>query len=78
MKNIILSFCFEIYHLTFSQTFTISGTVKESLWEPIIGAKVFDTKSKRYTLNEYGFFSLTLPKDSVFKVSYMGLQRGIP
>ena len=76
MKNIILSFCFvTLTTLLYSQAFTISGTVKESSsGEPIIGAKVFDTKSKKGTLsNEYGFFSLTLPKDSVYlRVSYMG------
>lgn len=76
MKNIILSFCFvTLTTLLYSQAFTISGTVKESSsGEPIIGAKVFDTKSKKGTLsNEYGFFSLTLPKDSVYlRVSFMG------
>ena len=79
MKNIILGFCFvTLTTLLYSQAFTISGTVKESSsGEPIIGAKVFDTKSKKGTLsNEYGFFSLTLPKDSVYlRVSYMGLQQ---
>ena len=76
MKNTFLSFCFlALTPFLFAQTFTISGTVKESTsGEPIIGAKVFDTKSKKGTLtNEYGFFSLSLPKDSVYlRVSYMG------
>lgn len=76
MKNILLIFFFLAFtQVLFSQTFTISGTVKESeSGEPIIGAKIFDTKSKKGTLsNDYGFFSITLPKDSVYlRVSYMG------
>ena len=61
--------------LSFAQKFTISGTVKEAkTGEPIIGAKIYDLKSKKGTLsNEYGFYSLTLPKDSVYlRVSYIG------
>ena len=54
--------------LSFGQKFTISGTIKEAkTGEPIIGAKIYDLKSKKGTLsNEYGFYSLTLPKDSVY------------
>ena len=61
--------------LSFAQKFTISGTIKEAkTGEPIIGAKIYDLKSKKGTLsNEYGFYSLTLPKDSVYlRVSYIG------
>ena len=61
--------------ISFSQSFTISGTIKDAeSGEPIIGAKVFDTKSKKGTVsNEYGFYSITLPKDSVYlRVSYIG------
>ena len=60
---LIISFSF----ISFSQTFTISGTIKEkNSGEPIIGAKIYDLKSKKGTIsNEYGFYSLTLPKDSV-------------
>ena len=61
--------------ISFSQSFTISGTIKDvESGEPIIGAKVFDTKSKKGTVsNEYGFYSITLPKDSVYlRVSYIG------
>ena len=68
---LIISFSF----ISFSQTFTISGTIKEkNSGEPIIGAKIYDLKSKKGTIsNEYGFYSLTLPKDSVYlRVSYMG------
>ena len=76
MKSILfILFLFSISFHSFSQKFTISGTVRDQAsGEPIIGAKVFDTKSKKGTLsNDYGFFSLTLPKDSVYlRVSYMG------
>jgi hypothetical protein len=61
--------------LSFAQKFTISGTVKEAkTGEPIIGAKIYDLKSKKGTpSNEYGFYSITLPKDSVYlRVSYIG------
>ena len=76
MKSILfILFLFSLSFHSFSQKFTISGTVRDQAsGEPIIGAKVFDIKSKKGTLsNEYGFFSLTLPKDSVYlRVSYMG------
>mgnify|MGYP000131900353 CR=1 FL=1 len=76
MKNIsLILILLTCVQLSFSQKFTISGTVKDlQSGEPIIGAKVFDTKSKKGTLsNEYGFYSLTLPKDSVYlRVSYIG------
>ena len=76
MKSILfILFLFSLSFHSFSQKFTISGTVRDlSSGEPIIGAKVFDIKSKKGTLsNDYGFFSLTLPKDSVYlRVSYMG------
>jgi outer membrane cobalamin receptor len=76
MKNIsLILILLTCVQLSFSQKFTISGTVKDfKSGEPIIGAKVFDLKSKKGTIsNEYGFYSITLPKDSVYlRVSYMG------
>ena len=46
---------------------------ESSSGEPIIGAKVLIPNQKGTLSNEYGFFSLTLPKDSVYlRVSYMG------
>ncbi len=49
------------------QRFTISGSIEdEESGEKIIGASVFDLKSKKgTTTNTYGFFSLSLPPDSV-------------
>ena len=76
MKNIsLLVIMLSFFQLSIAQKFTISGTVKDlKSGEPIIGAKVFDLKSKKGTLsNEYGFYSLTLPNDSVYlRVSYIG------
>ena len=54
---------------------TISGYVDESeSGEKLIGATIYDLKSGKGTIsNDYGFFSLTLPKDSVkIRVSYIG------
>ncbi len=69
---VFLSFSFFI---SFSQNITISGYVKDGeSGEPLIGAKIFDNKSKKGVVaNEYGFYSLTLLQDSVrLKVSYFG------
>jgi outer membrane receptor for ferrienterochelin and colicin len=62
------------------QTFTISGYVEDmATGEKMIGANVFDPNSELGTsTNTYGFYSLTLPKDSVFLViSYIGYEKKI-
>lgn len=59
----------------FSQSFTISGYVTDKeTGEKLITASVFDKHSMQGTItNNYGFFSLTLPTDSIdFFVSYIG------
>ncbi len=59
----------------FSQNYTISGYVEDKeTGEKLISAYVFDEYSKKGTVtNAYGFYSLTLPKDSVKLVSsYLG------
>ncbi len=64
----LLIFLFTLIHvISFSQKYTISGYVSDAKsQEKLIGATVFDAKSKRgTTTNTYGFFSLTLPSDSV-------------
>lgn len=64
-----------ISSLSFCQKFTISGYVQDSAsGEKLFGANVYDTRSHLgVSTNEYGFFSLTLPQDSVsFVVSYIG------
>ena len=61
----------------FSQNFTISGYIEEaSSGEKLISANIFDLKSGKGTVtNTYGFYSLTLPKDSVeLTFSYIGYQ----
>lgn len=58
-----------------AQKHTISGFVyDESSGEALIGASVYDINTYQGTAtNNYGFFSLTLPADSVhLKVSYIG------
>jgi hypothetical protein len=60
-----------------SQKFTISGTIKDSAsGEHLIGASVFNVASAAgTTTNTYGFYSLTLPSDSVhLRISYVGYQ----
>lgn len=57
------------------QKFTISGYVEDAeTGEKLIGANVVDVRlMKGTTANEYGFFSLTLPADSVqLAVSFVG------
>lgn len=61
----------------YAQKYTISGYVGDKLTqEKLIGALVMDTKSRLGTTsNVYGFFSLTLPSDSVRLVfSYVGFK----
>jgi hypothetical protein len=56
---------------------TISGYITdEKTGEKLIGATVLDTVSKKgAATNDYGFFSLTIPKaNAVLRVSYFGLQ----
>ena len=59
----------------FGQKYTISGYVQDSAsGEKLFGANVYDTRSHLgVATNEYGYFSLTLPQDSVsLVVSYIG------
>ena len=58
-----------------AQKFTISGYVSDrKTQENIIGAIVYDVNTKKATTsNAYGFYSLTLPSDSIkLYVSYIG------
>ena len=76
LKN-CLSFLFLLLPIfSFSQNnITISGYVDEAeSGEKLIGATIYDLKSGKGTItNDYGFYSLTLPKDSVkIRVSYIG------
>lgn len=60
-----------------AQNVTLAGYIQDlETGEPLIGASVYDTKSGKGALsNEYGFYSLTLPADSVvLRASYVGYQ----
>ena len=76
MKKILLFISFLILSsVSYSQNFTISGYVDDmSSGEKLISAFVYDLKSGKGTVtNTYGFYSLTLPRDSVIlNVSYIG------
>ena len=59
---------------------TISGYVQEAeSGEKLIGGTVYDLNSNKGTItNDYGFYSLTLPKDSIrLRISYIGYQTQI-
>ena len=76
LKKIILFIL--VINSTFSysqKTITISGYIEEAeTGEKLIGASIYDIKSKKGTIsNDYGFFSLTIPVDSIkIRVSYIG------
>ena len=76
MRNFITYILLILPIVNFSQNnITISGYVDEAeSGEKLIGATIYDLKSGKGTItNDYGFFSLTLPKDSVkIRVSYIG------
>jgi hypothetical protein len=74
-RAICLLFAFAWSGLTIAQKHTISGYVSDrKTQERLIGATVYDANSKLGTVtNAYGFFSLTLPQDSVkIFASYIG------
>jgi len=58
-----------------AETFTISGYIQDlDSGEKLITANVYDYRSEKGAVsNTYGFYSLTLPKDSVLlTISYIG------
>ncbi len=82
MKNvmwaIILFLCAN--GITAQEKFTISGyALDKDSGEGLIAANVIDLKTGKGTVtNTYGFYSLTLPKDSVIlAVSYIGFETQI-
>ena len=79
MKNVVLwfifSLCFSIFQLNAQETFTLSGTISEKKSnETLIGVNVlFPEISTGTTTNEYGFYSITLPKGNYkIVISYIG------
>jgi len=63
-------------YVSYGQKYTISGFVEDAQsGERLIGATVYETTSSKYGTftNEYGYFSLSMPQDTVhLKVSYIG------
>lgn len=77
-KNYLLLLCCLLFSSGLvAQKYTISGYISDAeSGEKLLGVNVFDTKSKLGAVsNTYGFYSLTLPKDSVYLAfSYVGYQ----
>lgn len=78
MNRYLILFSFLLFSsLLSAQNVTLSGYIQDlDTGEPLIGASVFDTRSGKGAIsNEYGFYSLTLPADSVIlRASYVGYQ----
>lgn len=78
MRKITFLLLFLIYFSSlYSQKYTISGYITDaSSGEKLIGANVYDKYIlSGATSNTYGFYSLTLPKDTYnIAVSYVGYQ----
>lgn len=75
--KIITSFFLFFTLSVFSQQYTISGYVEDAATgEKLIAANVFDSKTLKGTVtNNYGFFSLTIPKGRIeLIVSFVGYQ----
>jgi len=74
ITTILLLFCTAL--LLAQQKFTVSGTVKQkSSGETLLGATVLVAEKPNVgiTTNEYGFFSLSLPKGNyTLRVTYVG------
>ncbi len=69
--------CLMVQMIFSQESYTISGYIEdEQSREALISANVFEGKSKLGTVsNLYGFYSITLPKDSVYlSFSYIGYQ----
>ncbi len=77
IKNLILLIFLAFGASGYAQQFTISGFVEDAeSGEKLISANVFDLKSVSGTVsNNYGFYSLSLKKDSVrLEISYIGYE----
>lgn len=80
IRTILVFLTFIIIHLpSFAQEkFTINGTVRDKLsGEELLGAsiRVADMNNVGAKSNEYGFYSISLPKGSyTLKVSYLGYE----
>ncbi len=71
----LLLFFFLSLEKSYAQRYTISGFVQDKRsGEKLFWANIYDTRTKLGTTsNEYGFFSLTLPSDTVeLTISFVG------
>lgn len=76
-RKIIFLILLLISKLTIGQTFTIYGTVRDSLSnETIIGANIYTSDQKHgVSSNQYGFYSLSLPEGThQIRCSFIGYQ----
>ena len=86
MRKIVLIAFLLLPLISFGQEMvTISGYIEDAEnGEKLLGGTVFDLRSKKgAATNDYGFYSLTLPKDSVhLRISYTGFDtqffKGLP
>ncbi len=66
-----------VYNEQLKQKFTLSGTISDSKTnESLIGVNIFIPELKAgITTNEYGFYSITIPKGNyTIQISYVGYQ----
>jgi hypothetical protein len=80
MKKLISGLLFIPILINAQKTITISGYVQEfETGEKLVGASIYDFKSKKGTAsNDYGFYSLSIPIDSVkLRVSFIGFENQI-
>ncbi len=74
-KNLVIGLFLLATFYASAQTYTISGFISDkSSGEKLISATIYDANTLKGTIsNDYGFFSLSLPKGKVrFTVSYVG------
>ena len=77
LKPTLFLCCWTIVFIAQAQNFTISGYLTdESNGETLIGATVLDLHSGKGTItNAFGFYSLTLPSDTVqLRISFVGFE----
>ncbi len=75
MRLIIIAYFLLLLQLSFSQEYSVSGYVEDSITgERIIGAYVIDSISKEITFtNDYGYFALNIGgEDMALRASYIG------
>ncbi|MDY0160839.1 MAG: TonB-dependent receptor plug domain-containing protein [Bacteroidales bacterium] len=76
LNSILILYLILLSGNSFSQNITLSGYITDSATgEKLIGANIYDLKSSSGTVsNNYGFYSISLPKDdSIYlSVSYIG------